>query len=109
MKKQWRVGWKPIDKATASPQWSGVIFDSFMEASRAADALNKSDPESHYFPDVMPEKQPERCTDCGRVFETDQLKPPPDPAEKGRLCPSCYQNALGVLKANGSLPCTSSI
>lgn len=101
--KQWRVGWKPIDKATANPIWSGVIFDSFGDASRVATSLNRSDPENHYFPDLMPEAKPERCTDCGRVFETEQLKPPPDPAEKGRLCPDCYENAVGVLKANGSL------
>jgi hypothetical protein len=109
MKKQWRVGWKPIDRATANPQWSGVIFDSFLEASSAAASLNKSDLGNHYFPDLMPEKRPERCTDCGHTFETDLLKPPPDPAEKGRLCPSCYENALGAFKANGSLHCAPSI
>ena len=101
MNKLWRVGWKPIDKATANPEWSGVIFDSFTEASNAAASLNKSDLANHYFPDLMPEQKPENCTDCGRVFETEQLKPPPDPKEKGRLCPWCYECALSVLKVNG--------
>ncbi len=107
MEKQWRVGWRPIDSATAEPQWSGVIFDSFGEASRAADSLKKSDPNNHYFPDLVPETRPENCTDCGRIFETELLKPPPDPAEKGRLCPDCHENALEVLQANGSLHCAS--
>jgi hypothetical protein len=96
--KQWRVGWKPIDKATAEPKWSGIIFDCFSDASHAASALNSSDPEHHYFPDLMPEKRPEQCTDCGRTFETEQLKPPPDPAEKGRLCPGCHELAKFQLK-----------
>lgn len=109
MKKQWRVGWKPIDKATATPSWSGIIFDSFLEADHVAKSLNTSDPKNHYFPDLIPEKNPENCTDCGCIFETDQLKPPPDPAEKGRLCPACYKNALGVLKANGSMSYMSSM
>jgi hypothetical protein len=98
MKKQWRVGWKPMDKATATPNWSGIIFDSFAEASGAASVLNKSDPGSHYFPDLIPEQKPETCTDCGRIFETELLKPPPDPAEKGRLCPRCYEIAVSVLR-----------
>lgn len=107
MKKQWRVGWKPIDKATANPEWSGVIFDSFSDASHVAKSLNSTDPLNHYFPDLIPEAKPEQCTDCGRCFETELLKPPPDPAEKGRLCPSCYKHADDVLRVNGS--CASSI
>ena len=99
--RQWRIGWRPIDKASANPHWSGVIFESFTQASRAADALNKSDPECHYFPDLIPEERPETCTDCGRIFETERLKPPPDPTEKGRLCPDCYKHADGVLRVNG--------
>lgn len=103
MSKQWRVGWKPIDKATATPSWSGVILSSFSEARNLAAGMNKADPSNHYFPDLMPEQRPERCTDCGGVFETEQLKPPPDPTEKGRMCPYCHEHALGVFKANGSL------
>lgn len=102
MNKQWRIGWKPIDKATAKPEWSSVIFDCFTDASGAAASLNKTDPLHHYFPDLMPEQRPEKCTDCGRVVETEQLKPP-DPKERGRLCPWCYKNALDALKVNGSL------
>lgn len=98
MNKPWRVGWKPIDKANATPKWSGVICESFAEANRLADSMNKTDPENHYFPDLVPEKQPEQCTDCGRVFEAEYLKPPPDPMEKGRLCPSCHESAIHALK-----------
>lgn len=103
MNKPWRVGYKPIDKATAKPIWSGLIFENFTEASRAAQALNSSDLSNHYFPDLLPETHPEKCTDCGLVFESELLKPPPDPKEKGRLCPFCYKHAKSVFAVNGSL------
>lgn len=94
MQRPWRVGWKPIDQASAEPKWSGIIFDDFAQASGVAKALNASDPENHYFPDLIPEKKPEQCTDCGRIFESEKLKPPPDPKEVGRLCPSCHEAAV---------------
>jgi hypothetical protein len=98
--KLWRVGWKPIGKASANPQWSGVIFDNFTDASHVAASLNRTDWENHYFPDMVPDEKPEQCSDCGQAFNTEIMKSPPDPGEKGRLCPFCHEHAVSVLKAN---------
>ena len=54
--RQWRIGWKPIDKASAEPKWLGKMpFDCFDDASRVAGELNKSDPLNHYCVDLIPE------------------------------------------------------
>ncbi len=99
MKKQWRVGWKPIDKATAKPQWSGVIFDSFLEADHVAKSLNSSDPENHYFPDLLPGPM-DRCDECFAVVEKDSLKSSPEPGSNSRLCQGCFEHVQAVITVN---------
>jgi len=55
-KRQWRIGWRPIDKASAVPVWLGrTPFDCFDDADRVASELNKSDPLHHYCVDLVPE------------------------------------------------------
>ena len=100
--REWTVGWKPIDQANSKPHWSGVRFDCFNDADRAARMLNASDPESHYFPSLLADLPLENCVECGKLTKKTEMKPNPYKDETGMVCISCYENGVGVMEANST-------
>jgi hypothetical protein len=91
IQKNWTVAWKPIDKATAEPKYSEVIFESFPEADSVARSMNRSDPEHHYFPTLCDDIV-KPCGECGMLVKESELKN--DPTSHWKICKVCYQGVI---------------
>ena len=55
-KREWRVGWKHLDKAKEDPHWMPFHYESHEEAARVAAGLNVSEPMCNFFVSLVPLK-----------------------------------------------------
>lgn len=54
LKREWRIGWRHLDKATEEPHWFNIRYESHEEAAKVAAGLNSSDPMCNHFVSLDP-------------------------------------------------------